>query len=216
MANTGTIAAARECKSQCLAEGKAKGIAVPTKSSSPLSVLSLSDSEQPLHFPDSPTPMATPLDNDELPSSIPLPPTGLKHKSGSGDLSDASDSVPEPANKKWRRLPKAQSDSEVEEVVKKPPKENPEPSPSSRLCQRRKRRELLSGMAIIISHCLDGHKATSEGSQRLSIETTMSFEDALELIHETIGCSMHAAERASRVSKEIMDVLLEPFHKTFG
>jgi hypothetical protein len=31
-------------------------------------------------------------------------------------------------------------------------------------------------------------EATSEGSQRLSIETTMSFEDVLELIHETIGC----------------------------
>lgn len=31
-------------------------------------------------------------------------------------------------------------------------------------------------------------EATSEGSQRLSIKTTMSFEDALELIHETIGC----------------------------
>ncbi|KAJ7824727.1 hypothetical protein B0H14DRAFT_2597008 [Mycena olivaceomarginata] len=31
-------------------------------------------------------------------------------------------------------------------------------------------------------------EATSEGSQRLAIQATISFEDALELIHETIGC----------------------------
>ncbi|KAF7358133.1 hypothetical protein MVEN_00861400 [Mycena venus] len=31
-------------------------------------------------------------------------------------------------------------------------------------------------------------EATSEGSQRLSIETVTSFEDTLKLIHETIGC----------------------------
>jgi hypothetical protein len=31
-------------------------------------------------------------------------------------------------------------------------------------------------------------EATSEGSQRLPVHPTISFEDALELIHETIGC----------------------------
>jgi hypothetical protein len=31
-------------------------------------------------------------------------------------------------------------------------------------------------------------EATSDGSQRLSIQSPMLFEDALELIHETIGC----------------------------
>jgi hypothetical protein len=31
-------------------------------------------------------------------------------------------------------------------------------------------------------------EATSEGSQWLAIQATISFEDALELIHETIGC----------------------------
>jgi hypothetical protein len=31
-------------------------------------------------------------------------------------------------------------------------------------------------------------EATSEASQCLSIKTTISFEDALKLIHETIGC----------------------------
>ncbi|KAJ7663360.1 hypothetical protein DFH06DRAFT_1324830 [Mycena polygramma] len=31
-------------------------------------------------------------------------------------------------------------------------------------------------------------EATSEGSQRLSIQSSTGFEDALELIHETIGC----------------------------
>jgi hypothetical protein len=31
-------------------------------------------------------------------------------------------------------------------------------------------------------------EAGSEGSQRLSIQSTTSFEDTLELLHETIGC----------------------------
>ncbi|KAJ7726968.1 hypothetical protein B0H14DRAFT_2640991 [Mycena olivaceomarginata] len=91
-----------------------------TKRSSPLSTaLSLSDSEQPLHFPDSPMTMATPLD-DDLPSSIPLPPTGSKRKSASGVLSDdESDFAPKPVKGKRGRRLMAQSDSEVEEVVKK-------------------------------------------------------------------------------------------------
>ncbi|KAJ7933350.1 hypothetical protein B0H13DRAFT_2507005 [Mycena leptocephala] len=193
MANTGTLAAARERKSQRLAGGKAKGIAVPAKSSSP--VLSLSDSEQPLHFPDSPTPMATPSDDDELPSSIPLPPTGSKRKSGSGVLSDASDSAPEPVKKKRGRPPKAQSDSEV---VEKRPKKKPGPKPKPKAKAARKRKAPVSDAESVEmvekektappSVVLMVPEATSEGSQRLSIETTMSFEDVLELIHETIGC----------------------------
>ncbi|KAJ7880513.1 hypothetical protein B0H14DRAFT_2566210 [Mycena olivaceomarginata] len=139
MANTGTLAAARQRKSQRLAEDKAKGITMSTKRSSPPStVLSLSDSEQPLHFPDSPTTMATPSD-DDLPSSIPLPPTGSKHKSGSGVLSDdESDFAPEPAKKKRGRRLMAQSDSEVEEVVQKPPKKKPGPKPKPKAVAKAK------------------------------------------------------------------------------
>ncbi|KAJ7847578.1 hypothetical protein B0H14DRAFT_3453663 [Mycena olivaceomarginata] len=199
MANTGTLAAARQRKSQCLAEDKAKGITVSTKSSSPLStVLSLSDSEQPLHFPDSPTTMATPSD-DDLPSSIPLPPTGSKRKSGTGVLSDdESDFAPEPAKKKRGRRLMGQSDSEVEEVVQKPPRKKPGPKPKPKAAAKakpaKKREALISDAESIemvekekTGPTMYAH-ATSEGSQRLSIETTISFEDALELIHETIGC----------------------------
>ncbi|KAJ7330469.1 hypothetical protein DFH08DRAFT_940360 [Mycena albidolilacea] len=201
MANAGTLAAARQCKSQRLAEDKAKGITVSTKSSSPLStVLSLSDSEQPLHFPDSPTTMATPSD-DDLPSSIPLPPTGSKRKSGSGVLSDdESDFAPEPARKKCGHWLMGQSDSEVEEVVQKPPKK-PGPKPKSKVAAKakpaKKRKALLSDTESVEmvekekpapSVVLMVPEATSEGSQCLSIKTTILFEDALKLIHETIGC----------------------------
>ncbi|KAJ6448753.1 hypothetical protein C8R45DRAFT_1132733 [Mycena sanguinolenta] len=203
MANVGTLAAARERKSQRLAESKAKGIAVSIKSSSPLpTALSLSDSEQPLHFPDSPTPMAT-LSDDDLPSSIPLPPTGSKRKSGSGVLSDdASDSAAKPAKRKRGRRLKAQSDSESEEVVQKPPRKKPGPQPKPKAVPKakpaRKSKAPISDVESVEtiekekpvpqSIVLMVPEATSEGSQRLSIKTAMSFEDALELIHETIGC----------------------------
>ncbi|KAJ7849681.1 hypothetical protein B0H14DRAFT_3866837 [Mycena olivaceomarginata] len=42
-------------------------------------------------------------------------------------------------------------------------------------------------------------EATSEGSQRLPIQATISFEDALELIHETIGCTL--AEKSVNLDK---------------
>ncbi|KAJ6474919.1 hypothetical protein C8R45DRAFT_935453 [Mycena sanguinolenta] len=201
MANAGTLAAARERKSQRLAESKAKGIAVSTKSSSPLpTALSLSDSEQPLHFPDSPTPMAT-LSDDDLPSSIPPPPTGSKRKSGSGVLSDdASYSAAKPAKRKRGHRLKAQSDSESEEVVQKPPRKKPGPKPKAvpKAKPARKSKAPISDVESVEivkkekpvpqSIVLMVPEATSEGSQRLSIKTTMSFEDALELIHETIGC----------------------------
>jgi hypothetical protein len=31
-------------------------------------------------------------------------------------------------------------------------------------------------------------EATSDGSQRISIQSSVSFDDALELVHKTIGC----------------------------
>ncbi|KAF8188188.1 hypothetical protein K438DRAFT_979548 [Mycena galopus ATCC 62051] len=203
MANAATLAAARERKSQSLAKGKAKGIVVPTTNSSLLSTtLSLSDSEQPLYFPDSPRPMATPSDED-LPSSISLPLTSLKRKSGSRVLSDdESNFTPVPAKKKRGHLQKAQSDSEVEEMIEKPPRKKPGPKPKSKAVPKakpmRKSKAPVSDAESIEmveaeqppppSVVLMVPKATSEGSQRLSINTTMSFEDALELIHETIGC----------------------------
>jgi hypothetical protein len=81
--------------------------------------------------------MVTPLD-DDLPSSIPLPPTGSKHKSGSGVLSDdESDFALEPARKKRGRRLMGRSDSEVEEVVQKPPKK-PGPKPKSKAAAKAK------------------------------------------------------------------------------
>ncbi|KAJ7210059.1 hypothetical protein GGX14DRAFT_394859 [Mycena pura] len=183
MANTGTLTAARKHKSQRLAEDKAKAIAVQPKSLSPLSkALSSSDSEQPLYFPnsESPTQMAT-ASEDELPFSMPLPSTGSKRKLGSGVLSDEGESAPEPPKKKRGHRQKTQSDSEVEEVVQKPPKKRPGPKPKRKTVAKAK-------SARVISHCLNGTRATFEGSQRLSIDTTMLFENALKLIHETIGC----------------------------
>ncbi|KAF8143233.1 hypothetical protein K438DRAFT_1945901 [Mycena galopus ATCC 62051] len=203
MANAATLATARERKSQSLAKGKAKGIVVPTTNSSLLSTtLSLSDSEQPLYFPDSPTPMATPSDED-LPSSISLPLTSLKSKSGSRVLSDdESNFTPVPAKKKRGHLQKAQSDSKVKEMIEKPQRKKPGPNPKSKAVPKakpaRKSKAPVSDAESVEmveaeqppppSVVLMVPEATSEGSQRLSINTTMSFEDALELIHETIGC----------------------------
>jgi hypothetical protein len=72
------------------------------------------------------------LSDDELPASIPLPATrsNAKRKSDSALLSDsddASDAIAKP--KKRGRLAKVRSDSEVEEVVVKPPRQKPGPKP---------------------------------------------------------------------------------------
>ncbi|KAJ6468757.1 hypothetical protein C8R45DRAFT_937960 [Mycena sanguinolenta] len=186
MTNTGTLAAAREYKSQCLTESKAKAIAVATKSSSPpLTALSLFDSEQSLYFPDSPMPMVT-LSDDDLPSLISLPTTGSKQKSESGFLSDdASDFTAKPAKKEYGHQLKAQSDSENDEVVQKPPKKKPGPKSKPKAMPKAKPARTIVLMVVLIVS-----EAISESSQCLSIKTTMLFEDALELIQETIGCYM--------------------------
>ncbi|KAJ7209229.1 hypothetical protein GGX14DRAFT_395344 [Mycena pura] len=81
--------------------------------------------------------MATPSD-DELPFSMPLPPTWSKRKSGSGVLSDESDSAPEPAKEKRGCRQRTQSDSDIEEVIQKPPKKKPGPKPKRKAVSKAK------------------------------------------------------------------------------
>jgi hypothetical protein len=86
--------------------------------------------------------MAPPSD-DDLPSSIPLPPatrSNSKCKPGSGVISDdGSDSIATPVEKKRVRRAKAQADSEeVEEVVCKPPKKKPGPKPKVKAAAKAK------------------------------------------------------------------------------
>ncbi|KAJ7202098.1 hypothetical protein GGX14DRAFT_399671 [Mycena pura] len=69
-------------------------------------------------------------------------------------------------------------DSDIEEVVQKPPKKKPGPKPKRKAVSKAK-----SARAVVLMVPKAHPRATSA-----SIETTMSFEDALELIHETIGC----------------------------
>ncbi|KAF8160542.1 hypothetical protein K438DRAFT_1985644 [Mycena galopus ATCC 62051] len=144
-----------------------------------------------------------PPSDDDLPSSIPLPDTRFnsKRKSGSALLSDdASDTIAKPAKKRGRPR-KVRSDSEVEEVVEKPPRKKPGPEPKPKAVPKvkpaKKKKTPVSDSESV--EMVEKEKptppivlmvpeATSEGSQRLSIQTTTSFEDALELIHETIGC----------------------------
>ncbi|KAJ6486629.1 hypothetical protein C8R45DRAFT_930267 [Mycena sanguinolenta] len=128
MANGATLVAARERKSQRLAESKARSVAVPTESpSSAFTAASLT--EQPLHFPDSPTPMALPSDDVDLSRSIPIPPrTSTKRKCASEVVSDnGSDSDTEPVKKTRARRSRAQSDEDIE--APKPPKKKPRPKP---------------------------------------------------------------------------------------
>ncbi|KAJ7832875.1 hypothetical protein B0H14DRAFT_3871832 [Mycena olivaceomarginata] len=197
MANSGTLAAARERKSQRLAESKATSTPAPTRSLTRSSL-----AEQPPHFTESQTPMGL-LSDDELPASIPLPATqsNAKRKSDSALLSDsddASDAIAKP--KKRRRPAKVCSDSEVEEVVVKPPRQKPGPKPKPKTVPKKAKPAKKKKAPVSDSESVEMEEkppppivlmvpeATSEGSQRLPVHPTISFEDALELIHETIGC----------------------------
>ncbi|KAJ7717175.1 hypothetical protein B0H14DRAFT_3522057 [Mycena olivaceomarginata] len=212
MANAETLAAARQRRSQRVAKSGAQSVAVPAlgsiKSPSPVSPVS-SFIEKPLHFSESPTPME-PSSDDGLPISIPLITTRSNTKCKSGYellLDDASDVVDKPAKKKRHAPePTSQDDSDTEEVPpkkKKPglkPKPKPKAAPKAKASTRRKKKVPTSDSESM--EVADKEKpkpaappivlmvpeATSDGSQRLSIQSPMSFEDALELIHETIGC----------------------------
>ncbi|KAJ7845855.1 hypothetical protein B0H14DRAFT_3682591 [Mycena olivaceomarginata] len=146
MANGGTLAAARERKSQCLAESKANSTTVPTRSSSPASTQSTLAAHS-LHSIESQTAISLSSD-DDLPSSISLPAARSNSKRKLDSAAVLSD--------------------DASNVIAKP----------------RKEESTCVGLAIVLMV----PEATSEGSQRLAIQATISFEDALELIHETIGC----------------------------
>ncbi|KAJ6540646.1 hypothetical protein B0H19DRAFT_1381659 [Mycena capillaripes] len=202
MANGGTLAAARERKSQRLAAGKANSTTVLTRSSSPDSTQSTLAAHS-LHSIKSQTAMTLSSD-DGLPSSISLPAARSKSKRISDSAAvlsdDASDVIAKP--RKRGRPAKVRSDSEIEEVAEKPPRQKPGPKPRPKAVPKKgkpvkkKKAPVSDSESVEVvgkekpapSIVLMVPEATSEGSQRLAIQATISFEDALELIHETIGC----------------------------
>ncbi|KAJ7323261.1 hypothetical protein DFH08DRAFT_817833 [Mycena albidolilacea] len=115
---------------------------------------------------------------------------------------DASNVIAKP--RKCGHPEKVRSDSEVEEVVEKPPRQKPGPKPRPKATKGRepvkKEKAPISDSESVevvgkekpaphtSIHCPVAPEATSEGSQRLAIQATILFEDVLELIHETIGC----------------------------
>ncbi|KAJ7898004.1 hypothetical protein B0H14DRAFT_3581629 [Mycena olivaceomarginata] len=151
---------------------------------------------------ESQTPMGLLLDN-KLPVSIPLPATrsNAKCKSDSALLSnsdDASDAITKP--KKRGCLAKVCSNSEVKEVVVKPLRQKPGPKPKPKTVPKNAKPAKKKKAPVSDSENVEMEEkpapfivlmvpeAMSEGSQRLPVHPTISFEDTLELIHETIGC----------------------------
>ncbi|KAJ7240071.1 hypothetical protein C8J57DRAFT_1372045, partial [Mycena rebaudengoi] len=160
----------------------------------------------PLAFPDSDTPMADPSD-DETPSTVRQ--TRSKRKSDKiSDGSDVEDAVgpAKPAKKKPGPKPTAKrspslditSDSELEpEVVtkkKKPAAKKRVKKPVKKAAKKKGKEAAETGtdgeniLPDPVKIVFMIPEAQSEGNQRVRIESSATFEDVVEQIHEVIGC----------------------------
>ncbi|KAJ7847794.1 hypothetical protein B0H14DRAFT_3453499 [Mycena olivaceomarginata] len=119
-----------------------------------------------LEFPISPTPMEPPSDKEEFPASVAVPVRtrqSTKRKSAvTSDISDAE--LARPAKKKARTETKEDVESDEEDI------------------------EIVTPATVAPKIVFMIPEAATEGNQRVSIKSSASFDDAIELMHETIGC----------------------------
>ncbi|KAJ7233354.1 hypothetical protein C8J57DRAFT_1532473 [Mycena rebaudengoi] len=163
-----------------------------------------------LEFPSSPTPMERPSDDEEFPASIPLPTRttrSTKWKSEvTSDISDAD--LAAPAKKKPGPKPKVQTVKPSSEVESSKPESEPKPA-KKKLGPKSKRKgkpvpkpkkskkdiksdeediEIVTPVTVVPKIVFMIPEATTEGNQRVSVKSSTSFDDSIELMHETIGC----------------------------
>ncbi|KAJ7609312.1 hypothetical protein DFH06DRAFT_1376354 [Mycena polygramma] len=205
MANEKTLTAAREARLErrqaIAAETRAQAVSKLQESliSSPLTTSSVpgrlapADDFDPLDFPDSDTPMAPPSDDG---SEKAAPDTRSRTKRKSNVVSDASDvevPVAKPARKKPGPKPKGKpaatpSDSEPE-AVEKPVKKAAGKVKKPKATRKKKTVESDSDVEVVETEIVFMiPEGTSEGNRRVSVGSFTSFEDAVEAIHETMGC----------------------------
>ncbi|KAF8187901.1 hypothetical protein K438DRAFT_2019434 [Mycena galopus ATCC 62051] len=151
----------------------------------------------------------TPTSDDEFPDSIAVPDRSTRStKRKSGASSDVSDGdLTPPAKKKPGPKPKVKPAADVEdsgtESEPKPPKKKsgPKPQPKAKAKPGPKPKKSKKNTSSddedieVVKPTPEQSKiifivpeAATEGSQRLSLKSVTSFDDAIEIMHETIGC----------------------------
>ncbi|KAF8174608.1 hypothetical protein K438DRAFT_1771460 [Mycena galopus ATCC 62051] len=176
------------------------------RDSEPSPTFSCSNSEsRPLEFPPSPTPIKPSSESDDFPTSIAVP---ARTTRASKRKSEATSDKPGPKPKAKAAKPRSDSEDSEPESGRKPAKKKPGSQPKSNgkataVSKRKKAKSCSSLLEVdsdvedvkIIQPALVSQKivlmvpeAATEGSQRVSLKSSVSFEDAIELMHETIGC----------------------------
>ncbi|KAJ7704824.1 hypothetical protein B0H17DRAFT_1175407 [Mycena rosella] len=197
-----SLDAARQCKKELDASS--------TQPQTPSESTSLSAPV--LEFPSSPTPMEPPSDQEEFPDSVAAPvrtmrsTTGKRKSEVTSDISDAE--LGAPARKKPGPKPKVKTvkpaskvDSSEPESEPKLTKKKPGPKPKPK-CKavpkaRKSKRdvesdeediEIVTPATVAPKIVFMIPETTTEGNQHVSVKSSASFDDAIELMHETIGC----------------------------
>ncbi|KAF7377159.1 hypothetical protein MSAN_00135100 [Mycena sanguinolenta] len=163
---------------------------------------SVDTSHSHLDFPESDTPMAPPSDTEEA-----VAPTGRQTRSRKRTVSEISESetsdapVDKPVKKKSGPKPKSRPVKSV--VPPKQPKKTPAPTASSdsdtslaepvtKPKKKKKKKQAIDSdgieVALTVEMIFMIPEATSDGNQRVALDSSQSFEDAVEIMHETIGC----------------------------
>ncbi|KAJ7938741.1 hypothetical protein B0H13DRAFT_2301381 [Mycena leptocephala] len=205
MANKKTLADARERRHPPDTNSQPGTHSLP-ETRPEFSPLSSTGSKAPLEFPSSPTPMEPSSSEDELPSIIVLPvrtTRSTKRKLAvDSETSDVDVPAAPPAKKKPGPKAKAKNTSDVENTG-----EDSDPKPVRRKTGPKPKKKAKTPKAVKTKEAANLEDedeavpvpspkiifmipaAVTDGSQRVPMKPTISFEDALELIHETIGCA---------------------------
>ncbi|KAJ7716066.1 hypothetical protein B0H16DRAFT_1801847 [Mycena metata] len=152
------------------------------------------DDEAPLEFPVSDTPMAPPSEDDYPDPAAPdTRSTASKRKSDA--LSETSDSVTpvKPPRKKPGPKPKPKPTASLSDSEEHAPKAAPKKAAPKKAVPRKKKKKAdesdsESVEVVEPSIVFMIPEGSSEGNRRVSVTASTSFEDVVEIIHETIGC----------------------------
>ncbi|KAJ7133863.1 hypothetical protein C8R43DRAFT_956400 [Mycena crocata] len=195
MANKSTLAAARARRAE-------KAVSHNSRSSSPLT--SVTSDRDPLRFPDSDTPIAMGSEPEEKGVVVTRQTRSTKRKSDTIDISD-SESPQHPAKKKSRSkrddleededFPERimLSDADSDDSDSPPPRKKPgrKPQPKAKELEKKNKTKAKSKTAeepetIEIVFMIP--EAASTSNRRVPVQADTNFPDAIEIMHETIGC----------------------------
>ncbi|KAJ7339898.1 hypothetical protein DFH08DRAFT_963927 [Mycena albidolilacea] len=204
MANKTSLAAAREGRKE-LDNNQAQ---FEPLQSSPFTSDRSKSELRPLEFPPSPAPSS----DDELPLSLALPTRttrSMRRKSNATSNTSDADIAPPPKKKQGTAKNSPDVQSSDADIAPKPVKQKRGPKPKPKAVKREQQnrrnqkvqaessdedaveivtKEKQKSVQAPLKIVFMISEAATEGSQHVSLKSTVSFDDAIETMHETIGC----------------------------